>query len=228
MKPIDPPAQTAPAPVEQDNEAGAALAQRLWQALSQCAALELSAVDRLASLEIALGPAAAGASPALAGTGSTDGAQSHDRDRDRRAADATAALTSAAHLLATSIQQLGITRYESAQASAAPQAGLCEMSFCLRLGDIDANGGSASIDVLHPLLGDIAIDVELEGSCARVIATVATEYGAQILQQGQAILAERLLRQGITLEALDVLVRRKRKGKNRAQAPRKRTRKEER
>jgi hypothetical protein len=77
------------------------------------------------------------------------------------------------------------------------------------------------VNVLHPLLGDIALDVELAQGAVRVIATVPNDYGARILQEGQALLAERLRRQGVTLEVLEVIVRRKRKHKE-SQPPRSR------
>jgi hypothetical protein len=67
--------------------------------------------------------------------------------------------------------------------------------------------------------------VELSNGVVHVIASAPTELAAQVLLEGQAELAERLLRQGVVLEKLDVVVANKRKDSQRARA---RTRKQER
>ena len=77
----------------------------------------------------------------------------------------------------------------------------------------------------HPQLGDIALEVELSNGVLRVIASAPTELAARVLLEGQAQLAERLLRQGVALEKLDVTVANKRKDSQRARA---RNRKQER
>lgn len=214
MKPVDP---SAAVPVvttktEVTDELKAALEQRLWQMLY---ALPMQGLegnpDAVAEL---IGAEAVRAS------GSSEG---DIRSRDERDRDASSALTSAAHLLAITIPQLGVTRYEQAsgRAPAPAEAGT------VQLGHVDADGGTASVNVLHPLLGDIALDVELAQGTVRVIATVPNDYGARILQEGQALLAERLRRQGVKLEVLEVLVRRKRKNKE-SQPPRRRQRRQDR
>lgn len=202
MKPVDHAAAVpvATAKSEVTDELKAALEQRLWQLLLTVPELRMEGnPDQVASVL---------AAEALSGTsGSTQGDLRRREDRDR---DASGALSSAAHLLAMTIPQLGITRYDS-EAARAPSS---NESWTVQLGHVDADGGSASVNVLHPVLGDIALDVELAQGTVRVFATVANDYGARILQEGQALLAERLLRQGVHLEVLEVLVRRKRKGKD--------------
>lgn len=219
MKPVDVgmPTPIAAPKSELGDEAKLALEQRMWQLLMALPNLQFEGnPDHVAQVLSAQAlDAAAGSS------------QGHLRSRDERDRDASGALTSAAHLLAMTIPQLGITRYreESPSDPAAPPTR--EQPWSMQLGHVDADGGNASVNVAHPLLGDIALDVELSQGAVRVFATVPNEYGARILQEGQAILAERLLRQGVTLQALDVIVRRKRKDKD-SQRPKRRSRKQER
>jgi hypothetical protein len=214
MKAVDPTAAvpTNTPKAEATDELKAALEQRLWQLLYALPELKLEGnPDQIAQLL---------AADALSGTSGS--AQGDLRARDERDHDASGALTSAAHMLAMTIPQLGITRYET-QSPSAP----APTDWTVQLGHVDADGGTASVNVLHPLLGDIALDVELAQGSVRVIATVPNDYGARILQEGQAVLAERLLRQGVTLQVLEVLVRRKRKNKE-SQPPRRRPRKQDR
>ncbi|HTU62313.1 MAG TPA: hypothetical protein VMF89_27830 [Polyangiales bacterium] len=209
MKPVDPSAAVPVATnkTEVTDELKAALEMRLWQLLYAVPELRLPGnPDQVAKV---LG------AEALSGTGSSS--QGHLRDRDERDRDASGALSSAAHLLAMTIPQLGVTRYEEAS----PHKPATVEGWTVQLGHVDADGGTASVNVPHPLLGDIALDVELAQSAVRVIATVPNDYGARILQEGQALLAERLRRQGVTLEVLEVIVRRKRKNKE-SQPPRSR------
>jgi hypothetical protein len=86
---------------------------------------------------------------------------------------------------------------------------------------VDATGGVASIAIAHAQLGDIALEVELSNGSVRVIASTATEHSAQVLIAGQAVLAERLAKQGFVLAGLDVVVA---EGQAGAQATRKRAR----
>jgi hypothetical protein len=219
MKPVDP-AGAVPVPgpkIDLTEELEAALAQRLWQELMiALPGLTIEGnPDQLAQV--------ISAQAIEATSGSTQG---HMQPREERERDASSALTSAAHMLAMTIPQLGLTRYQS-DSSSAPQQVVSDQSWTVQLGHVDADGGNASVNVLHPLLGDIALDVELSQGSVRVIATVPNDYGARILLEGQAVLAERLLRQGVHLQVLDVLVRRKRKSKD-SQPPRRRARKEDR
>lgn len=216
MKPVDP---SAPAPplapkTEASDELKVALEQRLWQLLyNPPVASTADNPEQAAQLIAAQALGEAG------GSAQTDVPARDERERER---DASGALASAAHLLAVTIPQLGVMRYE--HASARPMA---LENGIVQLGYVDADGGTASVSVMHPLLGDIALDVELSQGAVRVVATVPNDYGARILLEGQALLAERLRRQGTTLQALEVLVRRKRKDKE-PQPTRKRQRRQER
>ena len=219
MKPVDvgTPTPIAAPKVELADEAQIALEQRLWQMFMALPNLQFEGNPAEVAQVLS-----AQALDAAAGSN-----QGHLRPRDERDRDVSGALTSAAHLLAMTIPQLGITRYRDESGSAPVQPPTREQPWSMQLGHVDANGGNASVNVAHPLLGDIALDVELSQGAVRVVATVPNEYGARILQEGQAILAERLLRQGVTLEVLDVIVRRKRKDKP-SQPPKRRSRKQER
>jgi hypothetical protein len=215
MKPVDPSAVAPiiPPKTEVADELKAALEQRLWQLVYAPPELRLlGTTDQIAEL--------IGAQALSSTSGSMQGDM---RARDERDRDASSALTSTAHLLAMTIPQLGITRYELESTRAPAHAN----NWTVQLGHVDADGGTASVNVLHPMLGDIALDVELSQGAVRVIATVPNDYGARILQEGQAVLAERLLRQGVTLQVLEVLVRRKRRNKE-SQHPRRRPRKQDR
>jgi hypothetical protein len=209
MKAVDP---SAAVPVvttktEVTDELKAALEQRLWQVLLALPQLQLPGdpdkVGEVLAAEVL--SSASGSS------------QGRLRERDERDRDASGVLSSAAHLIAMTIPQLGITRYEQTS----PHKPTSSEGWTVQLGHVDADGGTAAVNVLHPLLGDIALDVELAQGAVRVIATVPNDYGARILQEGQALLAERLRRQGVTLEVLEVIVRRKRKNKE-SQPPRSR------
>ena len=194
-------------------EAGSELAQRLWQLL-----LPLPETGEAAAHEVS-----------AAAMGSAGSAQSHRRTQDERDRDGTSELTSTAHILAAAVHQLGLTSYTQ-EAQAAGHSALCPpappaQGWQLQLGHVDAQGGCASLQVAHPQLGDITLDVELSNGVLRVIASAPNEYAAQVLLEGQAQLAERLLRQGVALEVLDVVVTNKRKDSKRARA---RARKQER
>jgi hypothetical protein len=229
MKPVDPgvaaapPVATSAVKSEPGHELRAALEQRLWQLLLAVPDIRLEdiphQITHVSEISAATAPSSAEKST-----------QGHTRERDERDKDASSLLTSTAHMLAITIPQLGLLRYAGSDASDSPApltASVPQHNWTLQLGRVDAEGGSAAVNIQHPLLGDIALDVELSQGSVRVIATVPTDYGARILLEGQQVLAERLLRQGVTLQVLDVLVRRKRKGKD-SQPARKRPRKEDR
>jgi hypothetical protein len=212
VKPFEIPA-SKPAIPKQDlgqvsQDAGSELAQRLWQLL--LALPEAGEIDTVSA----------------AAMGSTGSAQGHRRSQDERDRDATSELTATAHMLAAAVHQLGLTGYtQHAEASGHRAPPSAAEGFHVQLGHVDAQGGSATLQVAHPQLGDIALEVELSNGVLRVIASAPNEYAAQVLLEGQAQLAERLLRQGVALEVLDVVVTNKRKESQRARA---RARKQER
>jgi len=196
------------------HEAGSELAQRLWQLLMPLPEASEAGATTL--------NAAAIDNPR--GTGSTQGHRREAWDRDR---DGTSELTSTAHVLAAAVHQLGLITYTHQTEAAEQQAAARQphQGWQLQLGHVDANGGTASLEVAHPHLGDITLEVELSNGVLHVIASAPHEHAAKVLLEGQAQLAERLQRQGVKLKSLDVVVANKRKDSQRARA---RNRKQER
>jgi hypothetical protein len=175
--------------------------QRLWQMLMQ--------LQLMASGESG---AAVAADVTIGGTGL---GSSHERES--RAESGSGELAATAYVLAGQILQFTLHPHES---GAAPmQDTTATPNVAVRLDAATADGGSASVDVAHPELGEIGLQVEMSRGSVRVTAVTTSELSAQVLQQGQTMLAERLLRQGVSLEALDVVVR-KRKPKKLAKRTR--------
>lgn len=71
-------------------------------------------------------------------------------------------------------------------------------------------GGLASVELVHPDLGELGLEVSLSGNTLSVLATAETERAAAAIREGQAALAEQLRTQGITLQALTVVVLKRR------------------
>ncbi len=71
-------------------------------------------------------------------------------------------------------------------------------------------GGLAAVELRHPELGPIAIEVSLSGRTLSVLATAESEHAAAAIRAGQDALARKLKEQGITLQTLDVVVLRRR------------------
>ena len=151
------------------------------------------------------------------------------RAREARSHTSAGELAATAYVLAGYLQQL--TMYDSARAEVAvadrtPSFG-GQHSVTVRVDATTANGGLASVDIAHPELGPVTLSVELADGAVRVTATAGNVRSAEVIQQGQAQLAQRLLLQGIALEALDVVVVRKRKSARPAKRSRQRAREEE-
>lgn len=172
-------------------EPGGDLLQRLWRA-----ALPIPEVS--ASHELELSAAAANSGASLT--------RSPNHNRDDRDRDATSQLASTAHVLASAVHQLGFMQYGQHVSPAHVSSETHAAAFNVRLSNIDADGGIASIDITHAQLGDIGLEVELAHGHVTVIATAATEHSAQVLIAGQAVLAERLAKQGFVLGSLEVVV----------------------
>jgi hypothetical protein len=81
---------------------------------------------------------------------------------------------------------------------------------------VTPEGGLAAVQLVHPDLGELSLEVSLSGNTLSVLATTETESAAAAIREGQAALAEQLHAQGITLQALSVVVLRRRA---RAQEP---------
>ncbi|HEX4353140.1 MAG TPA: flagellar hook-length control protein FliK [Polyangiales bacterium] len=165
-------------------ETNVELKQQLWQLL-----LPLPAAGK----ELGVNPAAARASTA-------DG-QSRDGERSN---GLTSELVSTAYILAAQIQQFtAFALPTQTQTESAPPS---EGSYTVKLESAADGGGLASVELAHPELGPVSLAIELSSGAARVTATATSERSAQVIADGQAILTERLARQGVTLEVLDVIV----------------------
>lgn len=156
-------------------------------------------------------------------------ASTTDGQHTRGARDNTlgSELITTAYVLAGHIQQLTLWGETSAAVSPADDKAVAHApTYTVQLESAADGGGRASVELAHPELGDIALSVEMSAGAVRVTATATDERSAQVIAQGQAVLAERLAQQGVALEALDVIVTPKRKTRSRARA-RARARREE-
>lgn len=75
---------------------------------------------------------------------------------------------------------------------------------------VTPEGGLAAVQLVHPDLGELSLEVSLSGNTLSVLATTETESAAAAIREGQSALAEQLHAQGITLQALSVVVLRRR------------------
>jgi flagellar hook-length control protein FliK len=201
-----------PKPVSSDaatsQDPNADLKQRLWQLL-------LPLPKKAAAVELG----AAGANPQTA----------QQRSREAQSHSAASELAATAYVLAGHLQQLSLFDAVRADVSSAPQPvklGNNQHGVSVRVDATTSTGGLASVELMHPELGAVELSVELANGAVRVTATADSARSAQVIQQGQALLAQRLLHQGVALEALDVVVR-KRKSARPAKRSRQRSREEE-
>ncbi|HEY2735063.1 MAG TPA: flagellar hook-length control protein FliK [Polyangiales bacterium] len=158
------------------------LKQQLWQLL-----LPLPAAGK-----------SAGINPAAARASTADG-QRRDGERSN---GLTSELVSTAYILAAQIQQFTAFALPTETESAPPSEG----NYTVKLESAADGGGLASVELAHPELGPVSLAIELSSGAARVTATATSERSAQVIADGQAVLTERLARQGVTLEVLDVIV----------------------
>jgi hypothetical protein len=75
---------------------------------------------------------------------------------------------------------------------------------------VTPEGGLAGVELAHPDLGALALEVSLSGNTLSVLATAESERAAAAIREGQAALAQQLQAQGIKLQALSVVVLRRR------------------
>jgi flagellar hook-length control protein FliK len=147
--------------------------------------------------------------------------------RGARANTLGSELITTAYVLAGHIQQLTLWGETSAAVSAPDDTGAPRApAYTVQLESAADGGGRASVELAHPELGAVALSVEMSAGAVRVTATAENERSAQVIAQGQAVLAERLAQQGVALEALDVIVTPKRRTRSRLRA-RARARREE-
>ena len=179
----------------------APLRQALWQLLLPIPALaELDPAGREARLA------------ALGGSGGASAQRG--QTQDPRAAGRAGELAATAYLLAGHIQQLSL--YDAAQAAVedgARNSGAASgaSAVAVHVEAATERGGLATVELMHAELGPVALSIELAEGALRVSATAGSARSAEVIAQGQAALAARLSRQGVALEALDVVVVRKKK-----------------
>jgi hypothetical protein len=80
----------------------------------------------------------------------------------------------------------------------------------ITINHVTPEGGLAAVELVHPDLGELGLEVSLSGNTLSVLATAETERAAAAIREGQATLAAQLHSQGITLQALSVVVLRRR------------------
>jgi hypothetical protein len=195
---------------------GRVLQERLWQLLVAPSAAALGSAAELLPL-----PSGAASLAAASGVDTASAGPSTDPETDRslQSSGSQAELAATAYMLAGLVLRLSLGHDTSALAAALAESGDAAASGAanppeIALQTLDQAGtGRASVELTHPELGTIGLEIELVHGAIRVTATADTESSAQVLQQGQAALAARLLRQGVALEALDVIVVRKRQRK---------------
>jgi hypothetical protein len=178
----------------------AQLRQALWQLL-----LPLPAAG-------AVGPA--GIDPRLAAMGGSAPSEQRSASQDARGSNKAGELAATAYLLAGHIQQLSLydaARAEVAGAAISGRPSGSPQAISVRLEATTERGGLATVELMHPELGPIELSIELAEGAVRVTATASSARSAEVIAQGQAALAARLLRQGVALEALDVVIVRKKK-----------------
>ena len=185
--PASPANKAAPAEAAAPLEANVNLKQRLWQLL-------LPLPDKAAALDVA--------------ATSADSTADRRDEPATRARNAASELAATAYLLAGHVQQLSLFEQHAATAQRgadSPHA-TTQPAVNLRVDVQTASGGLASLEISHPELGQVSLAVELTDGAVRVTATALSARSAEVIAQGQALLAQRLALQGIVLEALEVVV----------------------
>lgn len=125
-----------------------------------------------------------------------------------------AQLLAAAHAVAA--YWLTASRVNAARATAEGQAGgeaarrSLPPAVTITVNHVTPEGGLAAVELAHPDLGALALEISLSGNTLSVLATAETEHAAAAIREGQAALAQQLQSQGITLQALSVVVLRRR------------------
>jgi hypothetical protein len=105
--------------------------------------------------------------------------------------------------------------------AAATSGGSTQQSAIIRVTHVTPDGGLAAVELAHPDLGALAIEVSLSGRTLSVLATAESEHAAAAIRDGQAALAQRLKAQGMVLQTLEVVVLRRRAPKHNRKSNRK-------
>jgi Flagellar hook-length control protein FliK len=139
----------------------------------------------------------------------------------RSAMPTDAQLVAAAHAVAAHwLSTAQLVRDVAAQSGdAARPAAPPNHSVTISVNHVTPEGGLAAVELSHPDLGPLALEVSLSGQTLSVLATAESEHAATAIREGQAALAQQLQAQGIKLQALSVVVLRRRA---RAQNPKSR------
>lgn len=126
-----------------------------------------------------------------------------------------AQLLAAAHAVAA--YWLTASQVNAARMSAATHGGELQPvrrslppAVTITVNHVTPEGGLAAVELAHPDLGALALEISLSGNTLSVLATAETEHAAAAIREGQAALAQQLRAQGITLQALSVVVLRRR------------------
>jgi len=142
------------------------------------------------------------------GAGATAGdVDSHEQHDLSTCGASSGQLLAAAHTIAAYLGT-GTQRVLDAASEALAPGGASTVT--IRLGYVTPEGGHAAVELQHPDLGNVALEVSLNGRTLSVLATAENERAGAAIREGQAALALRLEAQGITLHALDVVVLRRR------------------
>lgn len=131
----------------------------------------------------------------------------------RPAGSRDAQLLAAAHAVAAHwLSAYGVAAVTNAAESGEPARAFRAppQAVTITVNHVTPDGGLAAVELLHPDLGELALEVSLSGNTLSVLATAETEHAAAAIREGQAALAEQLRAQGITLQALSVVVLRRR------------------
>ena len=126
---------------------------------------------------------------------------------DTCSATSGAQLLAAAHAVAAYWQSAG--QLLNVAAETAAHGGSAQPPI-IRVTHVTPDGGLAALELAHPDLGALAIEVSLSGRTCSVLATAENEHAAAAIRAGQAALAQRLSAQGIVLQTLEVVVLRRR------------------
>jgi flagellar hook-length control protein FliK len=136
-------------------------------------------------------------------------------EQTRPAVQHDAQLLAAAHAVAA--YWLTSSQVSAAQTMPAAEGGRTQPlrhslppAVTISVNHVTPEGGVAAVELAHPDLGALALEVSLSGNTLSVLATAETEHAAAAIRDGQAALAQQLQGRGIQLQALSVVVLRRR------------------
>lgn len=131
----------------------------------------------------------------------------------RSSASHDAQLLAAAHAVAAywlTASQVNVASAAAQGGDVQPVRGSLPPAVTISVNHVTPEGGLAAVELAHPDLGALALEISLSGNTLSVLATAETEHAAAAIREGQAALAQQLHAQGIMLQALSVVVLRRR------------------